>query len=242
MAEKKFQGAPFGTQSARFDVSGIHPKSKTPGTLTQTSYSKNGSSSLGPGCYDVDYGGFSSKCVEERASGPGWARGYEVSRMAALPHLLHKEQWELKRLLKRKLGPGSYEIKDFLEVADEKPCSTRGIIQTREVRFREKLTRNTPGPGTYGEGGIPHAATEQKDKKSASTVGLLDSGCSAARSLPMVGSQLGPGSYNFDSSTEQMSKKVTSLRGPYDLFSADRNKPMKTGHFAAPPHTNLGPG
>ena len=45
---------------------------------------------------------------------------------------------------------------------------------------------------------------------------------------------MGPGNYNFDSFTDQMSKKVTSLRGPYDLFSGDRNKPMKTGHFAAP--------
>ncbi len=44
-------------------------------------------------------GGFSAKAVDNRASGPGWARAYEVSRMAALPHLLHKEQWEMKRLL-----------------------------------------------------------------------------------------------------------------------------------------------
>lgn len=44
-------------------------------------------------------GGFSECAVEERSSGPGWARAYEVEKMAALPHLLHKEQWELKRLL-----------------------------------------------------------------------------------------------------------------------------------------------
>ena len=43
----------------------------------------------------------------------------------------------------------------------------------------------TPGPGTYGKGGIPHAALEGKDKKSASTVGLLDAGVSS-RNLPMV--------------------------------------------------------
>ena len=54
---------------------------------------------LGPGRYDVDMGGFSDKAVCERSAGPGWARAYEVSRMAALPHLLHKEQWELKRML-----------------------------------------------------------------------------------------------------------------------------------------------
>ena len=48
------------------------------------------------------------------------------------------------------------------------------------------------------------------------------------------GSDLGPGRYSFDSFTDQMSKKVTSLRGPYDLFTGDRNKPIRTGHFAAP--------
>lgn len=54
---------------------------------------------LAPGSYKVDVGGFNKKTVDERASGPGWARAYEVERMAALPHLLHKDQWELKRLL-----------------------------------------------------------------------------------------------------------------------------------------------
>ena len=54
---------------------------------------------MGPGSYYVDVGGFNRKSVDERASGPGWARAYEVERMAALPHLLHKDQWELKKML-----------------------------------------------------------------------------------------------------------------------------------------------
>ena len=54
---------------------------------------------LGPGRYDPEYGGFSEKALEEKASGPGWARQYEVARIAALPHLLHKEQWQQKKLL-----------------------------------------------------------------------------------------------------------------------------------------------
>ena len=52
--------------------------------------------------------------------------------------------------------------------------------------------------------------------------------------LFMQGSHLGPGNYNFTSFTDEIIGKVTSLRGPYDLFSVDRNKPMKTGHLAAP--------
>ena len=38
---------------------------------------------------------------------------------------------------------------------------------------------------------------------------------------------MGPGNYDFTSFTDEVIKKVTSLRGPYDLFSADRNKPYK---------------
>ena len=43
-----------------------------------------------------------------------------------------------------------------------------------------------PGPGTYGTGGVPHAAIEEKNKKSASTVGILDAGASSKRNLPAV--------------------------------------------------------
>lgn len=244
MAEKNYRGAPFGVQTARFDVSGVHPKSKVPGTFTQTPYCKKATSDvntmLGPGKYEVEVGAL-AKTVAERASEPGWARAYEVSRTAAMPHLLHKEQWEMKRMLKRKLGPGSYEIKDFLQVGDEKPRSTRGIIHSRDSRFKDKVQSDCPGPGTYGHGGVPHAILEEKERKSASTVGLLDAGA-VSRSLPTVGSHLGPGSYNFESFTEQTSKKVTSLRGPYDLYSGDRNKPIRTGHYAAPAHSNLAPG
>lgn len=37
---------------------------------------------------------------------------------------------------KEKLGPGSYNLKDFLEELKEKPCSTRGLLSSGEVRFR----------------------------------------------------------------------------------------------------------
>ncbi|XP_062578603.1 ciliary microtubule-associated protein 2-like [Saccostrea cucullata] len=195
MAEKKFNGAPFGTQTARFDVSGVHPKSKYPGTFTEIPYDKKSidelNRRLAPGTYKVDVGGFNKKSVDERAAGPGWARAYEVERMAALPHLLHKDQWELKKLLQRKLAPGSYDIKDFLQVSDEKPRSIRGICQTRDQRFKENVAANeTPGPGTYGKGGVPQAAVEEKAKKSTSTVGMLDAGSSTPRNLPTVGSEL----------------------------------------------------
>lgn len=43
-----------------------------------------------------------------------------------------------------------------------------------------------PGPGTYGKGGIPNAVLEEKEGKSTSNVGMLDSGKSYKRQLPEV--------------------------------------------------------
>ncbi|XP_076440933.1 ciliary microtubule-associated protein 2-like isoform X2 [Babylonia areolata] len=244
-APKKYKGAPFGVQTARFDVSGVHPKNKMPGTFTEIPYDKKSTDEqtrkLGPGMYHVDQGGFHPKAVDERASGPGWSRQYEVERMAALPHLLHKDQWQERQMLKRKLGPGSYNIKDFVQVMGDKPRSTRGICDGRAARFGRENANPTPGPGTYGKGGVPHSLIEEKAQRSASTKGMLDAH-SGSRSQPSVGCHLGPGTYNFRSSSEEMINKMTSVRGPYDLFSGDRNKPISDGHFAAPKLANLGPG
>ncbi len=50
----------------------------------------------------------------------------------------------------------------------------------------------------------------------------------------LQGCKLGPGTYEHKSFTEDISNKVTSVRGPYDLFTGDRNAPVKTGHLAKP--------
>ena len=39
-------------------------------------------------------------------------------------------------LQKKMLGPGTYEIKDFVKVLDSKPGSVRGICETRAKRFQ----------------------------------------------------------------------------------------------------------
>ena len=192
--------------------------------------------------YDIESGGFKPDAVDARSAGPGWAREYEMKRLAALPHLLHKEQWEAKRALVRKLGPGSYNIKDFKEVSDEIPKSKIGICGYLGKRMKSAFKERTPGPGTYGEGGIPHSALEEKERKSTSTIGMLDQASSGKRDLPTVGCHLGPGNYNFKSSVDQLQERQVSIRGPYDLFSIDRNKPIKTGHLAKFGSTQLGPG
>ena len=35
---------------------------------------------------------------------------------------------------------------------------------------------NLPGPGTYGEGGVPWSKIEEKAKKSVCTVGVMEGG------------------------------------------------------------------
>ena len=124
------------------------------------------------------------------------------------------------------MGPGRYEAKDFLAVADQKPSSHRGICQTGESRFPRENTfhSNLPGPGTYGKGGVPWAAKEEKEQKSTSTVGGMDSVPRDYYTEKEAGSGLAPCRYTFASGTEKMLGKKVTTRGPYDLFSGDRHQ------------------
>ena len=54
------------------------------------------------------------------------------------------------------------------------------------ILFGLLLQSQVPGPGTYGKGGIPSAVIEDKERKSVSNVGMLDSGKSYKRQLPEV--------------------------------------------------------
>ncbi|XP_059172232.1 uncharacterized protein LOC131953182 [Physella acuta] len=196
---------------------------------------------LGPGVYNLMTGKAALNSSQDKTPKTGWARQLELEKLAALPHLLYKEQWEENKQLKKKLGPGSYNIKDFIQLGNEKPRSERGMCNNLAPRFESKLSSSTPGPGTYGIDGIPQRALEIKDKKSISTKGLLDTG-DRKRNLPTVGSDLGPGTYNYKTSTELILNKVVSTKGPYDLFTAERNEPIISGYLAAPKLANLGPG
>jgi len=219
MAETKFAGAPFGSNCPRFSRSVVTDR-------------------VGPGAYDTDVGAFDSFSVERRASGPGWARAYETSHMIALPYLLNKEEWQRKLELKRGLGPGSYDAKDV--VADKN--FSRGLLDAREPRFRESKVSITPGPGTYGKHGVPHTLLEEKSQEACGRVGLLDCGGPSGRNMPNLGSRLGPGTYKLHGSIDELMQKKVGTRGPYDVFSADRSKPIKTGHLAQQTSYNLGPG
>lgn len=88
--------------------------------------------------------------------------------------------------------------------------------------------KNLPGPGTYGEGGVPWAAQERKAQVSQGTVGLLEAGGQDIRTALRVGSDLAPGQYQHTAPLEQLLNKRTSTRGPYDLFTGDRYQVPKS--------------
>lgn len=53
----------------------------------------------GPGTYSIETGAFTVRAMEEKLKGPNWERARDVAKMAAMPHMLYKNQWEHKREL-----------------------------------------------------------------------------------------------------------------------------------------------
>ena len=240
----------FGARAKRFEVCGIHPGKKYPGTFVQVCYDKKSMGEenrrLGPGSYNIASGGFTQDAILKRSSGPGWKHAYEAEIQAKMPHLLNREQFEKQKRLKENLGPGTYNDKDMWQELDSRPKSIYGICSTSEARFAPTSRdppRNfvVPGPGTYGDGGIPGKNLEDKEKERTSTV-IMRASDSKPRMLPQVGCDLGPGQYEYKSFTTNLIEKVTSKKGPYDLFNVSRSKPINTGYYAQPSRMNLGPG
>ncbi|NXG32838.1 LEXM protein, partial [Dromaius novaehollandiae] len=136
------------------------------------------------------------------------------------------------------LGPGAYNIKDFLQ--QKRPSSLRGICDTREKRFRDVLRDCYPGPGTYSPWEDPYTRRKDLAACSATLQGIMDSRTpqrvlpttlASATPLPgAAGSGLGPATYNLPNSIDELLGRVVSIRGPYELFSGDRMEPAGRGH------------
>ncbi|KAM8930609.1 ciliary microtubule-associated protein 2 [Pelodytes ibericus] len=246
MAEKRFTGSPFGCQSARFEVLSCHPDHKKPGLYTQIPYCRRGTSELvrrlGPGSYESAPGDFSPSVLQRKASGPGWKRAEETKRLAELPHLFYKETWERNRILKESMGPGRYNVKSFLEHMQEKPSSIRGVCATKEVRFKEDWKNCYPGPGTYGKHGNPYTLLDERAAKSASIKGIMETDTVIRKPLQNIGSGLAPGTYTLKSHVDETLTHMVGKRGPYDLFSGPRDKPLCYGHFGSQKKNESEPG
>ncbi|XP_044920521.1 lymphocyte expansion molecule isoform X1 [Mustela putorius furo] len=218
----------------RFDVSAVYPSQKKFSTFTEAPYSRLHSldlSHIGPGTYSSKETCFSKKKLR-REMGTGWARAQEAVRLTQLPHFQYQTIMKEKQLQKEKLGPGSYNLKDFLEELKEKPCSTRGLLSSGEVRFRGFIGNYYPGPGNYGVKGNPYTKLEEK---SCSRSHSEAHPCRMTHRIPPMaqqGSGLAPGTYSFKSGIEAYLAKSVGTRGFYDIFSGDRSKPQPYGHFS----------
>uniref|UniRef100_A0A4X2KHQ2 Lymphocyte expansion molecule n=1 Tax=Vombatus ursinus TaxID=29139 RepID=A0A4X2KHQ2_VOMUR len=169
-----------------------------------------------------DFGG--NREPLELTPGTGWAKAQEATRLTQLPHFQHKSEEEI--------GPGSYNHKDFIELAREKPCSNVGMLSSGGVRFSEMVGNYFPGPGNYGKGGNPYAEMEEKAWDRSHTKGIMCTKSKKALELSTEGSGLSPGTYCFKSGVEELLTRTISKRGPYDVFSGDRSMPIAYGHYA----------
>uniref|UniRef100_A0A8V1A5M5 Ciliary microtubule associated protein 2 n=1 Tax=Gallus gallus TaxID=9031 RepID=A0A8V1A5M5_CHICK len=154
----------------------------------------------------------------------GWARAGAGSWAIQLPHFQFKVMLKKRKQQQERLGPGTYNIRDFLQ--ETQPSSLRGICDTREQRFRESRRDCFPGPGTYGPHGNPYTLLEERDKRSASTRGLP-----VTFPLCLQGSGLGPGTYSPWSSTEERLRRA-GRHIPCQVFSRDRVKPAGGRHWS----------
>ncbi|XP_004679098.1 PREDICTED: uncharacterized protein C1orf177 homolog [Condylura cristata] len=235
MATKWFSGAPFGVQSHRFDISAVYPNHKKFSTFTQAPYFKKYSEDvahIGPGTYGTMETCFSKKKLK-REMGTGWAKAQEATRLTQLPHYQYQGIMKEKQQQKEKLGPGSYNFKDFIELLKQKPCSTRGLLSSGEIRFRGLIGNYYPGPGNYGEKGNPYTKLEESAWNRSHSEGLMSRMTNKPPPLAHQGSGLAPGTYHLKSGIETYVARSVGTRGPYDIFSGDRQKPKPYGHYSA---------
>ncbi|MEJ1282682.1 lymphocyte expansion molecule [Cricetulus griseus] len=188
-------------------------------------------SHIGPGTYNSKDTCFSRKFLEQKL-GTGWAQTQEASRLTQLPHFQYQSMMKERQQQAHKLGPGSYEFKDFLTQLQQKPQSKRGLLSSGEVRFRGLIGNYYPGPGNYGEKGNPYTRLEENAWNRSHSEGLMCKMSSKPHHLASEGSGLAPGTYNIKSGIENYVTRSTGTRGPYDIFSGERSKPVPYGHFS----------
>ena len=102
-------------------------------------------------------------------------------------------------------------------------CLTCRCFPRKQFPFLNHKTtqRNTPGPGTY-------SVSLSMVKPSSGTVGILENGGNALTKQPTGGSGLTPGLYRHSSSIQELLDKQISKKGPYELFSGERQQPSKS--------------
>ncbi|KAI3388172.1 hypothetical protein SNEBB_009895 [Seison nebaliae] len=220
----------FGRKAGRFNAFEIHPQYRRLNAFT--AFSKK-SGHPGPAYYNVDDSGpFSESKRNKVKSAPGWGRQLYVEHMAKIPPVMMKLRKEIARTKETSLGPGKYEVGDSYMSKFGKPVSRRGMLDMRAPRFPNQYLNDVPGPGTY-----PHDRTKSQCSGNRTYFETVE----AIRGLGRMSDTVGPGTYEIPSEIDKMLNKRSGTKGPYQVFTIDRQEPINTGHYAKQP-IDLGPG
>jgi len=253
----------FGAQSGRFDVRGVgHPMAKQPGTCISVVYNPNKGQSftkqdLGPGSHAVQLDATYDNALKRTTTDPKdfWTkesrpfvphnpnRGGRKQRAAAVSRARQvlRETWNEQAT---QMGPGTYmDDINRVEFSNKKVDVSIARPGPRMRRLNENQYI-TPGPGTYGLGGVPHAEfdrTMDKSQPSFSSPTKKGIMASEGRSFATDVSKdhmesVAPGQYY---SEYPVTKAASGARGPYDLMTGERFEHVKN---AKKKDTSLGPG
>nr|XP_009931295.1 PREDICTED: uncharacterized protein C1orf177 homolog [Opisthocomus hoazin] len=138
-----------------------------------------------------------------RASTSGWARAERGSGLGQLPHFQCNEIMKRRKRQKERLGPGTYDIRDFLQ--EPGPSSLRGICDAGKHRFRDARGKSRgPKPSTSTvKGFLDKLMLKENKKKGCFSTLPRNPSCPTERIFWVTLSQcpreayaVGPGSYN----------------------------------------------
>ncbi|CAF1095780.1 unnamed protein product [Adineta steineri] len=221
----------FSVKTPRFLPRGLHPELLTRIQLQSVPH-------VAPGTHDqLQYGDFSEKNLQKKIEGPNWQQGLYTEQMAKIPHSSFKETYDRRKEDERRVGPGIYNITDFLTELDEKPQCERGALDQLAPRFPKDELDRAPPPASYG---IPDKKLVEKHWQQGSNVPSFE-WRQGPRSLPLQGTKLGPGTYNIKNSIDELVNKHVSEKGPYQVFTLDRSAPIATGHYSLLDQWDLSP-
>ncbi|XP_074121947.1 ciliary microtubule-associated protein 2 isoform X3 [Sminthopsis crassicaudata] len=253
---KLFTGAPFGVQSARFDVSAamVHSKNINP-TLPEVLYSKYYLASkahLGPGMYKFSDGCFDEEEVK-KAIGTGWAKAQEATRLTQLPHFQYKPIIKEKKFFNNYPGPGNYgkggnPYTEMEEKAWDR-SHTKGIMCTTAKKSFELSTGGSGlSPGTYTfKSGMEEFLTRTVSKR-----GPYDL-FSGDRSMPIAYGHFATPKkpslelFSFKSFVDELNSNAKKKHGVFGKLIRNPTVPSERIYGSTPSQwpikqTNLGPG
>ncbi|XP_046615376.1 lymphocyte expansion molecule-like [Neodiprion virginianus] len=190
-----------------------------------------------PGTYDPPP--LVSKCPVT-----SWKREEEMKEFAETMGGKLPEKYALQRdLMKRGRGPGVHDIRQWPEVVLEGSCNIRreNTGFGRIPRFKNSRAKETPGPGYTGKEHNPYYHVEKNRFKSFSCLSSFEyDGCLPRFKKSVRSWSIPCNRYNVrhPDSMDSKLKKVTSKRGPYDLFTGPRDASTIFGYLARPKPTD----